>query len=185
MLRCVIGLQIDFENHGMSMWNEKIRTSVFTRFDSIVYGSLMAYLKMYYDGHFFKYRFHFLLAGLIIHFASFALVFLSKNYLFAHTIYYSFVGIGFAFTLPFFYQMKIRNIIIVKIVTVISVLSYSAYLVNYYFVHNLVNYFLTGHTLYQCFMKFFIALCSVGVLSLLMFKYIETPFMNLRRFIKS
>jgi peptidoglycan/LPS O-acetylase OafA/YrhL len=171
--------------HSLEHLNKDIRTAVIMRFDAIIYGVLMAYIKMFYSEVFEKRSNVFFIFGLSILISSFILVFILDSFLYAYSFYYSFVGVGLSCLIPFFYNLKLKRRFLIELFTFISVISYSIYLVNYSLVQQSINYlFIDGGILKSVF-KFCFASFLTICLSLILYKFIETPFMNVRRKILS
>jgi peptidoglycan/LPS O-acetylase OafA/YrhL len=176
---------IDLVEQKMALWNDSFRTVITMRLDAIIYGVLMAYLKIYLPDFFKQYRYLFVLIGIIILVIAFKLVFLSPNFLnaavFAHTYYFSMVGIGMALMLPYFYYLKIQKIFLIHFFTIISVLSYSIYLINYSLIQHPLIYFIPSDSILYCIIKSIIAVITTIIISSILYKIVETPFMNLRK----
>lgn len=176
---------MDLNAIKMSLWNDNFRTVILMRLDAIIYGVLMAFIKIYLPTTFTKYRYLFLILGVAILIVAFKLYFYPSaqfnSLLFSHTYYFTLVGIGMSLTLPFFYHLKINRIFWIKFFTTISVLSYSIYLVNYSIVENTLNYLIPNDAIIFGMIKCFLALVFTFTISALLYKYIETPFMNYRK----
>ena len=180
ILRFVVAADIDIDHYGMTKWNSMIRTSVISRFDSIIYGCLMALFKIHSSNFFVKHRYRFLFAGVLIHLISACSLFVFKYHEYGYTFYYAVTGCSYALFLPFFHEIKLNQLFLIRVATTISVLSYSMYLVNYYLVMNVVEYMIRGNAMHQGFLKLAVSLFFLFGLSLFLYKYIELPFMKLR-----
>jgi peptidoglycan/LPS O-acetylase OafA/YrhL len=175
----------NFEIIKNSLWNRDIRTSILMRLDAIIYGVLFAYFKIYFPEFFKKFRFVFLALGIGILCFAFKTMFLNSNFsnalYFSHGLYFSFVGLGMAFLLPWFYHLKINSLLLVRGFTFLSVISYSIYLVNYTLIQHTVEHFIVGENLSISVFKCCLCVLLTLVISTLLYKFIETPFMNLRK----
>lgn len=168
----------------LNFWNGDIRTSVVMRFDAIIYGVLMAFIKLYFPNRFRNHRYLFLVAGITILAVSFKYAFFNTDridgYKFMHGYYFAFVGVGMAMFLPFFFYLNVRSKRLTNFFVVISVLSYSIYLTNYTLIQHLVEKLYHSETFLSSVAKCLSALLLTTLVSVLLYKYIETPFMKLR-----
>jgi len=176
---------IDFEEHQMNLWNDSFRTVMTMRLDAIIYGVLMAYMKIFLPQYFKKFRYLFLFIGLSVLIIAFKLAFLTPGNMgclsFTHTYYFSMVGIGMSFMLPYFFHLKIEKGFFIHLFTTISVLSYSIYLVNYSLVQYPINYIMPSSSLLFCIIKFITAIVLTLIISCILYIKVETPFMNFRK----
>lgn len=185
LIRVYYAIDKNFIQDGLNLWNSDVRTAVIMRIDAIIYGVLMAFFKIYYEELFIKHRYVLLVIGLLILLVKFKLMFLNINKLegfkFAFTYYFSFVGLGMCLLLPYFYSLKLTNKLLIQFFSLISVISYSLYLVNYFLVQHYINYFIDDATIKIRIVKFVLACLFTFTFSILLYKYIETPFMNIRK----
>jgi len=178
-------LSSNFNSIGITCWNRDIRTSVLMRIDAIIYGVLFAFLNIYYSDYLKNLRYVFAFFGSMILAYSFDRFFLNTNKLdaviFSHSLYFSFVGIGFAMWIPFFNYLRINSVFLIKVFTLISVLSYSFYLINFSLIQNIILRILENNSLILCFVKFLFCVISTFFVSLVLYKFVELPFMKLRK----
>lgn len=168
-------------------WDINYRKQVLTRLDSLMFGLIGAFFSFYYKRIWTKYKGSLLVIGILIlyiqHF------FYNTIDLMNFPIYqcvYSFTitSIGTVFLIPFLSEYKMEDGIIYKSVTYISLISYSMYLLNLTLVHhyfvNFINIYITHMPLilYISYLSFTV----IG--SILLYKYFEKPFMNLRENLK-
>lgn len=141
IFRYQVGLRI---NDNIIAWDSHIRRVVFSRLDSIMYGVLGAFLKFYYPKLWEKKSLfiYMNLIGIIClfitHYAYLAAINSHTN-IFMNTLYFSISGIGVMFLLPQINSLKIPpqsgiTGIIGKIITHISLISYSLYLTHGYLI---------------------------------------------------
>ncbi len=171
---------------NISSWNREIRTSILMRTDAIIYGVLMAYGQIYFPLWLKKLRYYFFIIGICLLIISFSLFFIFTDIIlskmFAFSFYFNFVGLGMAMLIPFFYHLKMSNKLAINAFSLISIISYSTYLVNYSIVEYSIKYFIpTEIGIVNNLSKFILAYILTFFLSVILYKYIETPFMNLRK----
>ena len=176
-------------NFDINDWDSIFHLQVITRLDSIMYGLLGAYSYYYYKEVWTKYRLTNLVLGCI-------LLLLIKFYLPIHNHIGSLYSTVFSFSLmsfaillilPYFNSLKYGKGILYKLLTYISIISYSMYLthyslVKYWIIFNIpwgkivyYNFNFVRYTLqYSCYWVFTIAL------SILLYKYFEVPTTKLR-----
>jgi peptidoglycan/LPS O-acetylase OafA/YrhL len=184
-------------NGEITEWDSNVRMVVSTRLDSIMYGVLAAFIKFYYPNRwqnksFFPYL---NLLGIL------CLIFTHYTYLtsindgaffFMNTFYFSISGIGVLLLLPQIDAIKNppRNKslnFIGKIVTHISLISYSLYLTHGYLILGhliryknqfgnkyLLNLPIIGILMFICYISITI------VISTILYYSIEKTFMNMR-----
>jgi peptidoglycan/LPS O-acetylase OafA/YrhL len=177
-------------------WDLFLRKTVLTRLDSIMFGVLGASISVYYKDLWSKYKTILLIVGISIilsmHF--FFLKFHIENSinfkgisLFMNVFYFSTFSFAILLLLPFLSTYKKTNRrLLFKVVTVISIISYSMYLIHYSLVINIImpfatkyiNAFIKGNLL-AVFQLILIWLMTFS-LSVLLYKYFEKPIMDLR-----
>lgn len=138
IIRCIKAVIHDYSN-----LDTEIRKVVLFRLDSIMYGVIIAYLMYYQKKLLFKLRLKLLISGVtgvgaftfIFWFGTYKHNFYQTNVafrLFIDSSYYTFIPFFFSLCMPFAYFIKSnRNPFIIKIVTHISIISYSMYLLHY------------------------------------------------------
>ncbi len=155
------------------------RKIVITRLDSIMYGVLMAWLKFYHSDFFFKYRYWLFTAGLIIIYSVILPVKETGSY-FMKTIYFSIIGIGASMLLPLADSVKKFKTGFGKIITHISIISYSMYLLNLAPVAQVIEKNFMPGTSFPAFFTYLVYWTVVILSSTLLYKYFEKPVMDLR-----
>lgn len=162
------------------LWNgNSIKGVVIYSLDSIAYGILGAYIKFYFTAIWEKYKVTFFVSGLLtILFTMYRDE--SHVILFEKVLSSNVLNIGILFLFPLFNSIKTAPIFFVRIVTHISVISYSMYLVNLAIVAEVIrdNFMPTGH--FQSILTYIIYWTIVIVLSTIMYKYYEKPLTDLR-----
>jgi peptidoglycan/LPS O-acetylase OafA/YrhL len=182
---------------GIHEWDSQIRKVVFTRLDSIIYGVLGAFLKFYYPTFWQKKSllpFLNILGILCLAITNYKYLLADENeiHLFMNVFYFSLSGIGVLLLLP---QMDaIKNPprggfwgISGKIITHISLISYSLYLTHGYLIlEHLKRYRLENFNQYlpntpaTGILYFGVFLLVSTLVSTALHYSIEKPFMNLR-----
>ncbi|HMT97015.1 MAG TPA: acyltransferase [Ferruginibacter sp.] len=165
-------------------WLIGFRTIMPLRLDSIAFGVGFALLKYFHPAFFTKYRFHFFvlgLAGTIVSLFIFYFDYLQhfgmKGGFFLKTFFFSFYSLFAAMLLPLCDSIKTSsNRIWHKIITHISLISYSLYLVHWAFVL-LVNKYAAGFSSWERILMVWVA--SI-VTATLQYKYFERPMTNMR-----
>lgn len=175
-------------------WDLEFRRLVITRLDSIAFGILGAYLSFYYQNNWIKYKKKALFLGLII---MLLVIIMSnadvKNTLFTlynTVVYFPLSATGILLFLPFLSNFKNGKGFVAKLITYISVISYSLYLINY----SLLREFIIKDILYNKvlsklhispinsylieYLAYWILLFA---LSHIMFIFVEHPFIESRK----
>lgn len=163
-----------------SLWDNLLRGAVVTRLDSILMGVFGAYVFYFHETFFKKHQTILFWIGIsillfnqyltILHFENFG------NFYFT-TVYFVAVPFAILLTFPKFYYLKNSKNIFFTIITKTSIISYSLYLVNYTIVFRLIlNPLNINH-----WIKFILFWGLTYSLAVLMYKFVETPFMKLRK----
>ena len=169
-------------------WDKILRKQVFTRLDSLMFGVICAYIQYYYKSSWLKYKYTLLLIGLAIFIATKALSLL--NYVSSGGFYHcvlSFVIISLATSLllPYLSDLKSGKGIIYKGLTIISLISYSMYLLNL----SVVQKFIINKIHWDNFIDsiYIIVILRYGLYwiftvlgSIIIYKFYELPTMKLR-----
>lgn len=161
-------------------WDISFRKVVLTRLDAIGYGVLAAYLKFYNNSLWIKYRnWMFSIGiGLLI-----TILYLpnSPNDFYSKTFYFSLVSFGAMLLLAKADSIKTAKHITVKnVVTHISKISYSMYLVNLALVAQVIDYNFPAQTNFEKTYLYIIYWSSTIIISSVLYRFFEKPMMNLR-----
>jgi peptidoglycan/LPS O-acetylase OafA/YrhL len=173
-----------FRKHGDAL----ITYRVLPRLDSLMFGVLGAYV-MHYHPKVWKMKFRFLLfllGGIVLYMIKRDN---SEHYLMYDAVWLHVIkSVGVLLALPFLSTLVVRPNWFTRMVTFISLISYSMYLINL----KGVLYMIMKNGIYQQYAGFWklhphwgfdYALfwtLTIG-LSFLIYKFIETPFMNMRK----
>ena len=163
-----------------SFWSgNRIQGIVFYYLDSIAYGILGAFIKKYYNQIWQQYKTILFIIGMVI------IIFmlykdLSSMENFEKLFSLPILNIGILLILPMSDSIKTANIYFVRIITHISVISYSMYLVNLAIVAEVIrdNFMPVGYV--QSIIAYIVYWSVVIVLSTIIYKYYEKPLMDLR-----
>ncbi|AOZ98503.1 acyltransferase family protein [Flavobacterium commune] len=168
-------------------WGWKFRGLVVTRLDSLMYGIIGAYISYYFNDKWIKYKIHFLIIGIlffmIIKFNLFN--FLQFNF-FDSVFSFTFTSLGTLFLLPYLSTFKEGSGRVYQVITIVSLISYSMYLVNLSIVQywlldcinwNVVFYF---NSYFALVFKYFLYWFLTVMISIFIYKYFELPMMKLR-----
>lgn len=173
--------------NDIDVWNLTFRTQVFTRLDSLMYGILGAYAYYKYRSFWAKHRAYFFFSGIFLFvFDKFNFLGFKSFELYDCVFSFSVISLATLFLLPFLSTLKNGKGPIYKSLTYISLISYSMYLVNYTIVLEWVimkiNWLplqnLNSHL--SLITKYCLFWFLTIFLSIIIYKYFETPFMKLR-----
>lgn len=163
--------------------DQMFRKQVVTRIDSVTYGVIGAYVFRYYNTVWFKYKNAFLIAGILVFlYTKFPL--LDHGNFYRLVMFYVLQSISFLLILPYFSAIKSGKGFVFTVLTTISYVSFSIYLINL----NIVQIFLldninfgsiTGN--YLIALKYFLYVVISILGGIFMYKKIELPFMNMRK----
>lgn len=169
-----------------TVWDNYFRKLVITRLDSPMYGVLAAYVQYYFQTIWSKYKTALFITGIAV----FVFIKSSSFFIPITGVYYCVFGfsvtsVATALLLPFLNNLKSGKGLFYKALTSISLISYSMYLLNLSVVQRWIlgsinwislsnNYMLLNVIKYLLFWMLTIAL------SILLYKYYETPMTKLR-----
>lgn len=160
-------------------WDVKFRKVILMRLDTIIYGVLAAYIKFYYNFIWGKYSVFLFIVGLLIMLAV-PYIPHEPNDFFSKTYYFSIISIAAMLMLPYADSIKSFKSYFGKIITHISLISYSMYLINLALVAQVIkkNFPVVNPT--DGLTKYIIYWVIVIMVSTLIYYFYERPFMNLR-----
>jgi len=174
---------------SIEYWNTHLKPIVLYRIDAIYYGVLVAIISIRYKGKWNLYRKELLLIGGIGLFVFFFIlpylgVTIEGFPFFYNVLYFPIQSILIACLLPFLssYNLKDNNILFYKIITKVSIISYSVYLLHY----SVVLFVLRAHfyseedSWLKALLLTIVYFLITIVLSILLYRFYEKPMMNLR-----
>lgn len=172
--------------HSLSDWNEKLRKVTIYRIDAIYYGFIAFYLLREFVLSEAVKKLSFgigLVMLLMLHIFIFALGINVETFPFFFTVLFlPLNSIAICLLLPFLTTMQFQSVLFTKWITLISVISYSIYLLHYTIILHLMKEFfpseaLSGFSLGLYTITYWII---TVVLSYLLYKYFESPMTRLR-----
>lgn len=165
---------------------------VLFRIDSIMYGVIGAFISFYYKNFWFNFRKISFVLGIII-ILTIKVISLHYSNLerwFYVNYFYPILCIGILCILPLLSNYRIaKHSIFTKFITVISLISYSLYLIHNslirkLLIENIFKDFFSDNSLLIMILKNSIYWFSSILLSIIIFKYYERPLMKLRNLYK-
>ncbi|MFC5195460.1 acyltransferase family protein [Bizionia hallyeonensis] len=173
-------------------WELLFRKQVFTRMDSLMFGLIGAYFSQNYKKVWLKYKLVFFILGIMfLFFMKISEQVLLSDSWFKSIFLFSVESIGVLLLLPFFCELKSGKGVLYKILTFISLISYSLYLIHLslvqvYIVRPISNFLFEFNLNWYLFLSIrYLAYFGISIfISFFLFKYLEIPIMNLRDKIK-
>lgn len=169
----------------LNTWDQYIRKQVLTRLDSIMYGFLGAYFSYYRFAFWTKWKNGLFIAGLITLFGSRYIY--SESVIYAKYFYIIVQSAGTLLLLPKLQSIVNGKGVVYKMITHISIISYSIYLLNYTVVLHVilpetsrmigVDYTKSVRDAVITYCLFWII---TFILSWCLYRFFEKPMMNLR-----
>jgi peptidoglycan/LPS O-acetylase OafA/YrhL len=168
-------------------WGLLFRKQVITRLDSLMFGVVGAYISFYHNSLWNKFKTQLIIIGISI-FISWKYIlpnFTAFDGIYSCVFKFTLISIGTLCMLPYLSNVKTGNGFLYKIITYISLISYSMYLLNLSIVQFLIirkipwNYITENDCIVVLSNYFGYWLLVIG-LSILMYKYFEIPMTALR-----
>lgn len=169
-------------------WDSAIRKVVIFRMDSLMYGIIGAYLFRFHSRVWIKYKNPCLIASILM------LIYLTvywrsqPSLSFLAVYQYNLESMATLLSLPFFTQLKsIKSKFFTFIITFVSIISYSMYLLNYSIVQcRLIPFILSMIGLegvknrYVILLSYFLYWFFIITGAYLLYRYYEKPIMDMR-----
>ncbi|WP_298236981.1 acyltransferase [uncultured Algibacter sp.] len=175
----------------INSWDLIFRKQVFTRLDSLMFGVLGAYFNFYCNEFWSKNKRLFLIVGVILFILTkFDYLIFNRFGLYHCVFSFSITSLGTLFVLPFLSLLSNGKGFSYKLITYISLISYSMYLLNLSVVQLWILSSIDWSYLYDFNGNLFLLIRYILywfftiVISILIYKYFEIPIMNLRDRIK-
>lgn len=185
--------ELDFESSDMAdliEWDQHLRKQVLTRLDSLMYGVLGAYLHYYRKEWWLRHKLTLLFAGIALLLFHKYMSYSMDDSMSEYAVYFgvfsfSVISVGTLFLLPWLSQFHITNGLVYEVVTRLSLISYSMYLVHFTLVRNILLpetlTFVSGLGINQVIAVSYVLYWLYTIsLSILLYKFFELPMMNLR-----
>ncbi|NOR86946.1 MAG: acyltransferase family protein, partial [Bacteroidales bacterium] len=167
------------ENVNFFWWDVKFRKVILMRLDTIIFGVLAAYIKFYHLQIWKKYAVFSFIIGMIL-IISISYLPIEINDFFTKTFYFSLISFAAMLLLPYADSMKSFSTFFGKIITHISLISYSMYLVNLSLVSSIIRINFPVSDPMNGLLKYFLYWFIVISISTLLYLFFEKPMMNLR-----
>jgi peptidoglycan/LPS O-acetylase OafA/YrhL len=185
---------INIETISATIVDSHFRKQVCTRLDSIMIGVIGAYFSYYHSALWLQRKRLLLFIGLLIMFFSKVLNEYFQLPFFNSVLFFTLNPIGILMVFPFISQIQSGSGFLYKFITVTSLVSYSLYLVNNSLVLGYIQPFISemltaqltnieSKPLLSLVNSIIFLLITFG-LSYFLYRYFETPVMNLRELIK-
>jgi len=176
LLRFFIASEFELDEFWLGV---KIYKVVIYRMDSIALGLLAAFIKYYHPKVWFKSRNIACISGLILSYiVAYSVV--SPNDFFSKVYSLSLQSVGCLLLLPKFDSIKTAPRLLTRVVTHISLISYSMYLINLALVAEVIRDNFPPHGLKTAWFMYGVYWFVIIVVSTLLYKYYEKPIMDLR-----
>ena len=170
-------------------WNNNFRLLVTTRIDSLMYGVLAAFLKKYYASIWLKHKGIKFLIGIVL-LVLFSYIPHDFSSMFMSVFFFSIISLSVFLILPFLESVKRpKNLFIFNLITLTSITSYSMYLLNECVIKRIFIMDVFTNKIYhhlhlpigiKYYVDYLLYWFLIFTLSILMYKYIEQPFIKLR-----
>ncbi len=161
-------------------YDVKFRKVVLTRLDAIMFGVLFAWFQFYYHTAWQKVSVPLFIFGIVLMYFFMHLQSQDVTGYFSKTFYYTCMGFSAALLLPFAEGVKNFKTGFGKVMTHISLISYSMYLVNLCLVADVIKVNFEEEVSSYPLLMYGIFWMAVIVFSTLLYKYFEKPVMDMR-----
>ncbi|AQS37129.1 hypothetical protein Sps_01969 [Shewanella psychrophila] len=163
-------------------WDSGIRKVVIFRLDSIGFGVLIAWICYYYEGFVLIHKKNMLFTGLLLLMLSIIVFSYStlttRETMFNKTLLFTITNSSLALLLPWFNYICSNNKLTIKLVSYVSITSYSMYLVHLSFVIPGIKKVLMANI--PWYLNYVLYYVSTMLISILIYKYFERPITKLR-----
>lgn len=171
---------------NLTDWNEKLRKVTIYRLDAIYYGFIAFYVISKFEITEKLKLFLFILGAVILfilHIYIFAIgINIGEFPFFFNVLFLPFNSIAICFLLPFLTTIRFQSVIFTKWITLISVISYSIYLLHYTIILHLLKVLFPSDNLIGLSLGLYTITywLITLLLSYLLYKYFESPMTRLR-----
>lgn len=181
-------LYTNLEVSSLNDWDLLFRKQVSTRLDSLMFGVFGSYLSFYHQRLWERQKqFYFIIGLVILFFVQFRTFNISSFDLYECVFSFSTASIGTLLLLPYLCSIKTGSGFLFKCCTLISLISYSMYLINLTLVQDwilklfdLISGFKNDGHFYYGVRYLLYWICTIS-LAFLMYKFFELPIMKLRK----
>lgn len=171
----------------MIFWNVNLKAVTIYRIDAIYYGVLAAYIAIIKPEFWKTYRYLWLILGALIFLGLNVLIPLKQIFIESHPFFWNVLylpinSIAIALTLPWLSQIKSAPRLIVVPITVVSLISYSMYLIHYSVVMQLMKHVFPTEelSLSALYIYLLVYVVITIVMSYALYVLFERPMTNLR-----
>ncbi|MEM5564198.1 acyltransferase [Psychroserpens sp. AS72] len=178
---------INHRGTDMMFWNVNLKAVTIYRIDAIYYGVLAACISLIKPNFWRRFRIlFFIIGGLLFLGLNIVIpsqrIFIETHPFFWNVLYLPIHSIAIAFTLPLLSQIKSAPKMILVPVTIISLISYSMYLIHYSVVMQLMKHFFPTEGLSSSKLMIYLSIYVLLTLitSYLLYTFFERPMTNLR-----
>jgi len=172
-------IHINSHYYDSFWWDVSFRKVALSRIDSIFYGVLAAFFRIYYQKIWYKFRYYFFSIGIFI-FLIFNIFNIKEYPIFYNIFYLSTSPIYIALWLPLIEDLKVSNKTFIKIISYFSVLSYAVYLLNLLIIQLLNKHLFVTINGFGI-PKYFLFWLLIIISSLILYHFVEKPFSKLRQ----
>lgn len=171
----------------IEMWDTFFRKQVVTRLDSIMYGVIGALLFYYKRNLWVRFRVPFFVTGILLFLMSKYILFDNQNVgLYESVFHFTITAIATLCILPFLSNITKGRGVSYKVVTYISLISYSMYLINLTIIQHFIIRQIHWKPLQDyngyifIIVQYLLYWILTIIISILLYKYFEMPIMKLR-----
>lgn len=181
---------MEMESISFKTWDNVFRKQVVTRLDSLMFGVIGAWFSFYFVEQFKKNKKLLFFLGLLLMLLTKALLYYRVDFGFDYNLYYcvfsfTLMSISTLLLLPYLSHFKKGSGRVFRMFTIISLISYSMYLINLTVVQEVILRALykvipleTSSFIRVVYFVFMWIIAIVG--SLILYKYFEMPMTKLR-----
>ena len=177
---------LNLESLGKHSWDMTFRRQVITQLDSLMFGVIGAFIHHFYFQRWVRFKKPLLLLGIFLFImVRYNLLKVHPYGMFYSVFSFSFNSLATLCVLPYLSTLKRGKGFVYKVLTYISLISYSMYLINsnlMKFIFNSIDWSpledFNGYV-FLLVRYFLYWILTIGI-SILLYKYFELPMMNLR-----
>lgn len=178
VISVVLRLYYYYEYHPS--WDGVMRRSLITRFDSSVYGVLLAALFYRYKTPLLRHAGWLFVAGIVLYMVMLIFRIRYPEGVMYNVVYFTAIPVSFVLLIPWFYRMKRATGFRFHLFTLLSLISFSFYLFHLSPLAEDFKLLMHNVSLLQTTGFFLLYLVAVLLVSVCWYKYVEMPFTNLR-----
>lgn len=167
------------ENLDRFWWDVKVRKIVTFRLDTIVYGVLGAYIKYYYLDFWKKNRYVFFVLGSLLYLFNGSFCG-DINSIYMKVFHFPYISLLVLTFFPFFDSIQTGKGILYRVVTHISKISYSMYLVHSALVVQVFTTHVKVDSKLESVFGYLLLWIMTIVISSFLYKYFENPLTKIR-----